>query len=189
VTSIGRVKGESAKRSPREACGAHPPPHRFRSLRSDPTPRRTRARHHCIQHDVGDPWGHIGSGDLRSTGCRGAYAPTPQKTHMSLRVLHPGRRTTPRSVVGAISTSAPACCCSKCDIRRLACARCKRVRTEQVPWARPVRATPKTSKTWSRFWLSGSTRPHRPFAAVLVGGGRDLRLKSCGRSHRRLPPR
>ena len=25
----------------------------------------------------------------------------------------------------------------ECDIRRLACPRCRRVRTEQVPWARP----------------------------------------------------
>ena len=48
------------------------------------------------------------------------------------------------------------------EIRRLQCPRCERVRTEQVPWARPGAITPRTSKTWWRSWLSAPIRPPSP---------------------------
>src|SRR5680860_1230655 len=52
-------------------------------------PRRTRARHYCIQQDAGHPRSLRGNGDLRSRGRRRDPAPTLQEAHLSLWVLHP----------------------------------------------------------------------------------------------------
>ncbi len=81
-------------------------------------------------------------------------------------------------------------CFLEAEIARIDCARCGRVRTEEVPWARPgARHTSDLQDVVA--WLAqriDKTTITRVAADQLGGGGQD-RHRRGGRGHRRHPPR
>ena len=60
-------------------------------------------------------------------------------------------------------------CFLEAEICRIDCAHCGRVRTEEVPWARPGARHTKTSKTSSPGWPSAPTRRRSPSSCASAG--------------------
>ena len=79
----------------------------------------------------------VASVDLHTRGSRGRAASAAGQAPLPVRVEDLGRSTTARCAAGGTWTWARRRCVLEAEIVRIDCRRCGRVRTEEVPWARP----------------------------------------------------